>query len=243
MGKQASFNSFEALRAFDRTCSLSALTSDLATRLRPFGVENLVLAAARRGEGTPAPQTKLLMNISPDGWLEEYVSHDCKKFDPTIARAASTLKPQKWKTSARIATRSARSSVVFDVARQFGLNEGITFVFPGAEGDTVLASVSGRELTADPYDVAQISLLSQCAAHRALELTRGFDALSGHLSLTRREKEVLKWVAEGKTDWEIARILDISIHTVDKYMRQLREKTRIVSRAQLAAAAVRNGIA
>ena len=56
--------------------------------------------------------------------------------------------------------------------------------------------------------------------------------------LTPREREVLQWVASGKTYWEIARILDISERTVRHFMAECREKLDAVSNKQAVAKAV-----
>ena len=41
--------------------------------------------------------------------------------------------------------------------------------------------------------------------------------------LTDRQKEVLHWIAQGKTSSEIATILDLSVATIEKHLRQARE--------------------
>ncbi len=56
--------------------------------------------------------------------------------------------------------------------------------------------------------------------------------------LTPREREVLQWVASGKTYWEIARILGISERTVRHFMAACREKLDAVSNKQAVAKAV-----
>lgn len=50
--------------------------------------------------------------------------------------------------------------------------------------------------------------------------------------LTKREAEVLRWVARGKTNAEIAQILHISAFTVKNHMRRLFQKLNVSNRAQ-----------
>lgn len=50
--------------------------------------------------------------------------------------------------------------------------------------------------------------------------------------LTRREIEVLQWVALGKTNWEIAQIMHISERTVKYHLSNTLNKTGVVNRAQ-----------
>jgi LuxR family quorum sensing-dependent transcriptional regulator len=51
--------------------------------------------------------------------------------------------------------------------------------------------------------------------------------------------DILQWMAEGKSDWEIHVILKISKHFVDKIARQLRAKLNATNRAQTVATALR----
>lgn len=53
--------------------------------------------------------------------------------------------------------------------------------------------------------------------------------------LTAREREVLTWVAEGKSDWEVATILGISETTVRFHLDNARKKLKAVNRVQAAA--------
>ncbi len=57
--------------------------------------------------------------------------------------------------------------------------------------------------------------------------------------LTPREREVLRWSAQGKTSWEIAQILERSEATVNNHMASARTKLGVRSRAQAAAEALR----
>ena len=60
--------------------------------------------------------------------------------------------------------------------------------------------------------------------------------------LTQREVEVLKLVAAGKTDREIAEELFISVTTVSTHVRNLLNKTDTANRTEAAAYATRNSI-
>jgi LuxR family quorum sensing-dependent transcriptional regulator len=62
------------------------------------------------------------------------------------------------------------------------------------------------------------------------------------VKLTVREIDVLKWIAEGKTDWEISKILHVSEHLVDKMARQIRAKFGTTNRIQAVVQALRQRI-
>ncbi len=57
--------------------------------------------------------------------------------------------------------------------------------------------------------------------------------------LTKREAEVLRWIAQGKTNREIGQILDISPRTVNKHLEQVFEKVGVENRTTAASLAIR----
>ena len=58
------------------------------------------------------------------------------------------------------------------------------------------------------------------------------------LKITRREADVMIWVAKGKTDWEIAQILHISERTVNKHLEQIYRKLNVNNRTSATALAI-----
>jgi two-component system response regulator NreC len=60
--------------------------------------------------------------------------------------------------------------------------------------------------------------------------------------LSSREREVLQMLAEGKTNKEIASILNLSVYTVDAHRGRIMEKLNVHSINELVRFAVRNGL-
>jgi DNA-binding CsgD family transcriptional regulator len=61
--------------------------------------------------------------------------------------------------------------------------------------------------------------------------------LSPSSPLTRREAEILGWIADGKTTREIATILVVSPHTVRKHIEHILEKLDVRTRSAAVARA------
>ncbi len=57
--------------------------------------------------------------------------------------------------------------------------------------------------------------------------------------LSKREKEVLQHLAEGKAKKEIATLLDLSYHTIDKHVRRIYAKLEVQSMSAAVAKAIR----
>jgi DNA-binding NarL/FixJ family response regulator len=91
----------------------------------------------------------------------------------------------------------------------------------------------------------QLSYVGQVASEEILlRLVEGeFEndnlILKRKLQLTQRESEVLMWIARGKSNRDIAEILNLSPRTVNKHLEQIYAKLGVENRASAAALAVR----
>lgn len=108
-----------------------------------------------------------------------------------------------------------------------GFTAGCTIGFPSVRtrGKAVMALYGPRGSTQDEIDalLARLGdslLVATSMAHMRLSEMPYIKARNG---LTQRQREVLEWVAEGKTAADIAAILGISPVTVDKHLRLARE--------------------
>jgi DNA-binding NarL/FixJ family response regulator len=64
---------------------------------------------------------------------------------------------------------------------------------------------------------------------------------AGTSPLTERQRQILKFLADGKPSKEIASLLDVSVKTIDASRRKIMEKLNIQSTAELVKYAIREG--
>jgi len=83
--------------------------------------------------------------------------------------------------------------------------------------------------------------LAPAAQRQLMELLR--KPADAHESLTTRETDVVKLVAEGMSNKQIARRLNLTEGTVKGYVSQILAKLRLQDRTQIALYAVRQGLA
>ncbi|WP_242111983.1 PA1136 family autoinducer-binding transcriptional regulator [Luteimonas aquatica] len=122
--------------------------------------------------------------------------------------------------------------------RDLGETNGMQVPVFGRAGLEGAVSLAGGAL--DMRDDVRITAQAVCTlAFHALKRLRRLDPEAGPRPLTAREREILRWVAQGKQQAEIAQILAISERTVENHLRSVRRKLRAASTAQ----AVARGIA
>ncbi len=61
------------------------------------------------------------------------------------------------------------------------------------------------------------------------------------MQFTSREIEILKWIASGKSDWQIGQILKISDKTVNFHVENMKRKCGVATRIQVVVRAVHEG--
>ncbi len=110
----------------------------------------------------------------------------------------------------------------------------------------VLKKTAGAELVAAVRAAARGGLvLDPDVAREAMrereEPAAGSDA-DPYDTLTDREKQVLKLVAEGKSNKEVAELLDISVKTAMSHREHIMEKLDLHSRTDLIRFALRRGV-
>jgi DNA-binding CsgD family transcriptional regulator len=119
---------------------------------------------------------------------------------------------------------------------------------PVRAGQEVAGLVAGADFVAIPGD-AHLPWHGDVAASVGAvadflgvpQPSRGTPA-EGVVELTEREREVLRLVAEGLSDSEIAERLVLSQHTVHRHVANIRRKFGLRSRSAAAAAAARAGL-
>jgi DNA-binding response OmpR family regulator len=72
-----------------------------------------------------------------------------------------------------------------------------------------------------------------------LDEDRDLERLQARMPLTRREGEVLLWLARGKSNRDIAQILNVSYRTIDKHLEQIYPKLGVEARTAAVAMAIR----
>lgn len=86
------------------------------------------------------------------------------------------------------------------------------------------------------------SKVSEILFSRFLQPEKGSKSEAAGEPLTRREREIVQLLAEGRTTKEVAQLLGISVKTAETHRSALMGKLKIHNVAQLVLYAVRNGI-
>jgi LuxR family quorum-sensing transcriptional regulator LasR len=178
----------------------------------------------------------------PQAWQKLYSERNYVADDPTVAYCQNHTEPLIWSE-----LMFKHAMPLFEEARNHGIGFGISVPIHERIGTkSMLSLVRDRPLDKDTRETAELlaaaKVLSSCAHFTASRLLSKKLNESLHPSLTPQEERCLRWVAKGKTSWEVGRIMGISEPTVVFHLKNLIKKLDVINRYQALAVAIRLGL-
>ena len=129
-----------------------------------------------------------------------------------------------------------------ELASTLAASTTVLVLFPADDPPDVERLISAGVVAAFPQSVeANDLVLTLIAAFDRSERAASWPRPADLPALSRREHEVLGLIAHGLTHQQVARRLKISIHTVDTYVRRIKEKWKLGNKADLTRAAMPMG--
>ncbi len=221
-------------------CWTEGQIKDLVLGLKQLiGFENACCSQANMPDNflERNPDVSFLDICYPDGFTDVYWEKRYHLNDPVLCSAMILLSPVTFR---EVELHTGPSKTIA-LARDFGMKNGwahctvdpqslrcTVFFLNGPQPDTSLRAKRIIEHIIPFYSLAYT---------RAIQRT----SQPSH-PLTPKEIEVVKWLKEGKSSWEISVILKCSKRVVDFHVSNIKAKLDAVSRAQCVAKAVEGGI-
>jgi DNA-binding CsgD family transcriptional regulator len=206
---------------FIETCGFSSAVCLILDPTRPLSLDDV------------------LMSTRPQAWLDSYVAEGQMSADPVLAAAGRYFAPFAWSDVIDMRQLGPKERRVMASAAEYGMQEGFVVPICDVRHQTGLVSLAGPARTLSTEDRATFALAS-VFVHQRLVALRRLRSVSA-VSLTKRELEIVRWVAAGKSDWQIGKILTISAKTVNYHVENVKRKFGVASRTQAVLAAVRHG--
>ncbi|MGD9896398.1 MAG: autoinducer binding domain-containing protein [Candidatus Methylacidiphilaceae bacterium] len=174
----------------------------------------------------------------PEEWLHRYFRNGYVRIDPVVRRYASTFQMVAW-TPVLQQPQGKQASAFVREARDFGMAHGLTCGIRDPKAcQATLFSVSGKEMESE---LRHRSVFDHLVPHLngAILRVSGIPANPARVeTLSLRELEVLRWMKEGKSNWEVSRILRLSEATVKFHVKNILSKLQASNRSHAVALAM-----
>jgi DNA-binding CsgD family transcriptional regulator len=200
------------------------------------------------GNGTG--RLPLIISNYPEIWIDHYFRNRYLDDDPVVGNFLENRQPFLWSSLNLPEDLSRRQRQLLSEARDAGITDGFTLP---AGGNTEIAAVSLVSDTAGGGDIQLIGRTQQLLslmiqqyhllARRALiEKALIGDSSRRRSLLSPREKEVLKWAAAGKSNWEIATLLKVSEKGIEFHFDNVKNKLQVFNRTHAIIKAITLGL-
>lgn len=221
----------------ERHDSLRDLIPDFSATLKAFGF-NYFMMTRLPAIGEDA-EPYIIAHTWPAEWLVRYREGKYFWHDPVSAFALTRARPFTW-SEARDGSRQTRmADQIASEASSLGLTDGIGF--PMGDASSVQAVVSlaaDRPVDLNPVDRRLLHMVCLYAEMRAVELYDKATMIFGQL--TEREREVLRWVANGKSAADTGEILSVSERTIKAHLDHSRKKLNATTTTHAVARAIKS---
>jgi DNA-binding CsgD family transcriptional regulator len=224
---------WEALKSLTAQLSSALTVEDIGEALSTvgnlYGWTNLIIIDVTKLFNRLGPA--LLYTSEDIALVEQFDQQRPLAGGPSFARAQLSDRPF-LASEARRASGEANDRGWFSLPG--GINHKEALVVPVHVDGRLVWGAAFSGLDPDTSQAAQ-SVLSAAAHEGYLRLGELMDANTSNSPLSPREAECLRWVADGKTDFEVGKILSISPRTVRFHIRNAKTKLGVATRIQAVA--------
>ncbi|MBO9574492.1 MAG: autoinducer binding domain-containing protein [Sphingobium sp.] len=192
--------------------------------------------------GSSFPATVPLQHGFSREEVETYLSFDFQRLDIVPRQTIAAGVPVRWNEVWSTTQTTPEERHFWDAVRAVGFSDGFSLPCYGPANRNAVVSIGHMTGKTEP-EPALLSMLHFAAQAAHLRICALFaDDVARDRQLSSREKEILDWVARGKSNTVIAEILEISPGTVDTYMRRIYEKLDVSDRTSAAVKGVGMGL-
>jgi len=206
--------------------------------VRPFGVRyfSSIVAAA---PGHPVAP-RILTGDVDRAWSERYTAQGFAAIDPVLTALFEIRRPFTWREAVERRPTLSADRMFGEVRDITGTDEALVVPIHDRMGEVAAVVLSGAGVSFDLDIRPVLHLASVYFSGVARDLADGHVAEPQCL-LTARQQECLRWVIDGKSDWEIGEILGISEHTVHNHIEAAKRTLEVGTRVQASVQAWRRG--
>lgn len=227
--------------------SISATTGDdvyqvLQLLKKAVACPKVIGGVARLTANGDFKEFNSVINVSySNEWLYAYGKNNYALVDPVLQSALSSFQTQAWEQTYE-GVRSPKQLAFIEEARSFGLTHGITtgMVERARNYATFFSFAGGDPGGGSRYTDLLDYLLPYL--HNVLMANTHTPPSNRVKGLSPREAAVLVWMKQGKTNWEISRILGVSERTIRFHVESIFSKLDVSSRIQAVAYAMEHGL-
>jgi LuxR family quorum sensing-dependent transcriptional regulator len=181
-------------------------------------------------------------NTRPQEFVERYIEKNYATVDPVVTTLRETLDPLSWSDIPMRRPLQKIEWAVYADAREFGANDGLTVPIVTPSGQVAVVSPCGFGPDLSRRGRAAVEIIGIYGFHALQRVMSKRPLVTRQREpLSPREKEIMHWVAAGKTDDDIGEILSLSAAEVAGHIEIAKHKLDSLRRYHAVVQALRLG--
>lgn len=182
------------------------------------------------------PLHAVVLHNYPGSWVRTFADRDLHEIDPVLLRAERTILPFFWDNADFRTSLSRAQKQILREAADVGITNGFTVpIHLPWDAGALRASCSvvpdSGLISPHAYRAVQTMSMYLYASVSDRKSSRNLASQVGPI-LSARERQCLELAAQGKSDWEISQVLNISENTVHKHVESAKRRLGVPTRVQ-----------
>ena len=226
----------------NRARATEELVNTFLTTTRQHGLDRMIFCLQTNHDDIAMkPGVGVIQNY-PEDWMKHYFEKRYDRIDPVITYCQNKMDTFTWSEIPERLDMTTLQCRCLNMGIEAGLYNGVCTPLwgPNRFAGIGLASKEKR----DSFD-GNLDLITAYCNHFYIafqRINRKKEIAEHNIFLTKREAEILTWIAVGKSDNDVADILNISDETVDTHVRRMFLKLNAPNRIVAACKALCYGL-
>lgn len=208
---------------------------------QPYGFTSaLIVRVHGIGASMADKDSYFAHNNLPQWWDQRYLEKKYGYIDPFAQMTLKRTGPFRWRECYDNLT-PAQEEMIAD-AKAHGLNYGVNFPMHDTQGGLGLVLLGAEEDFSLTIEAQIFFEILARYSYEHISMLFGQAHAAKPIILSERERDILTLVAQGKTNWEIGTILNISEYSVRDYLKDISKRMQTANRTHTVTRAIQLGL-
>lgn len=219
--------------------SMEAVWSIHTDAMAGFGFDRLIYGFTRfrTANSFGAPEDLLILTNHDSSYTDRFIGENMYFHAPMVKWASQNVGACSWgwvEQAMEGFTKSERRVVEFNHSQGVTAGYSVSFSNASRRSKGAIALTGAKGVPQSELDAMwaekgrEIQLMNNVAHLKIIDLP----FTHTQRSLTKRQREALEWVGDGKTTQDIATIMGLTAATIEKHLRLAREALDVETTAQ-----------
>lgn len=224
------------LDAVTNTQTVEGLWALHTDRMTSYGFDRIIYGFTRyrSGRSLGDPQDWVLLTNHGDSYMEYFLGSGHVHNAPMIRWALNNTGPCSWSwmVNDTVLSDAEKDVVAFNLTQNVVAGYTISFLSVTERTKGAIALTAKPSLTQDDVEDIWAKHGNEITVINNVMHLKIQTLPYSQRSLTKRQREVLQWVGDGKTTQDIAILLNLTPATIEKHLRLARETLDVETTAQ-----------